>query len=97
MKELIKKIKNYNTEEYNYLKCVEELAELSEVLLKKVNKKQTEKEPKDQEIIDEIGDCIIRLNVLTEIFGENKIDTRIHLKLNQFKTYIENGEHNGRC
>ena len=85
--ELLLAMKGLNGFEYNHLKTVEELAELSEVLMKKVLKMGGPKEPDDQSIIDEIGDVEIRLRILRSIYDSGKIDKRVRDKLSKFEEY----------
>lgn len=80
-KEIIKKIHENNPWEFNHLKTAEELSELLEVILKKITKRGSDHEPPDQEIVDEIGDVIIRLKVLKNYYPGVK--TRITNKLTQ--------------
>lgn len=88
LKHLLKK----NSVEYNHLKAVEELAELTEVLIKKVNKMGQAKEPANQEIVDEIGDVLIRLAILNEMYGHDTVAERIDLKLSKFQSMIDEGK-----
>lgn len=76
--------------DYNHLKAVEELLELAEVLQKKVLKRGLEKEPTNESIVEEIGDVVIRLQVLQEIYGEAAIDARIDYKIDKFTDYYDN-------
>lgn len=75
-----------NGYEYNLGKAAEELSELTTVLLQKLLKPN---KVKDQEIIDEIGDCIIRLEILQKIFNKELIDKRIAYKLGKFQEYVD--------
>ena len=84
-----------NSYKYNLQKSVEELLELAEILMKKVNKKGGPKEPPDQDVIDEIGDVQIRLEILKEIFGQEAVQARINNKLVQFRNYIEEEKYIG--
>lgn len=79
-------VKN-NGFEYNLSKASEELQELSLVLTQKLNKP---KRVDDKEIIDEIGDVIIRLEILKKIYDINKINERIAYKLSKFQSYVDN-------
>lgn len=92
----IKHLAETNTWEYNHLKAAEELMELAEVLLKKVNKKGGIKEPLDQAIIDEIGDVEIRLDVLGRIYSAAAINDRYYGKLAKFDGFIEEGKYIGK-
>lgn len=93
---VIKHLVDTNTWEYNHLKAAEELMELAEVILKKVNKKGGIKEPSDQEIIDEIGDVELRVGVLAELYGDLKVFERYRDKLNKIKDLIKEGKYTGK-
>lgn len=93
--EIINHLAQKNTYQYNLLKTCEELNELSEILLKKVNKFGGPKEPTDDAIIEEIGDVQLRLLVLFEVFDDSKIEERVQYKLKKYKEYIEEGKYTG--
>jgi NTP pyrophosphatase (non-canonical NTP hydrolase) len=78
-------LKYGNSKEYTLLKTAEELQELALILIQSVTK---DTEIDDQSIIDEIGDVLIRLNVLREFFPEEEIQERIEYKLKKFYKYI---------
>jgi len=86
-KKLIKKIVNRNSKEYNILKTIEELNELSTALAQTLNKPYKDY---SSSIIEEIGDVKIRIKMLEEIFSKKSIKERIEFKLNKFKEYLEN-------
>jgi len=86
----------YNEPDYNLLKCIEELAELQEKLIKKVIKKGGPKEPRDEEIIEEIGDVAIRISILFKLFGETRCEERVFYKLGKFKSYMDEEKYKGR-
>ena len=92
-KELIKYLVENNDYKYNLLKAAEELQELSLVRTQMARKK--EKVDK-QEVIDEIGDVIIRLNVLFHLFSLKKISKRVKFKLNKLKSYIKENKYIGK-
>ena len=92
-KELIKYLVENNDYKYNLLKTAEELQELSLVLTQMALKK--EKVDK-QEVIDEIGDVIIRLNVLFHLFSLKKISKRVKFKLDKLKSYIKENKYIGK-
>ena len=75
-----------NGERYNLHKAAEEFQELGLVLNQKLLKPG---KVKDQEIIDEIGDCLIRLKILTRMFPQEAIDKRVAYKLSKYKEYID--------
>lgn len=93
---IINELAEKNTWEYNHLKAIEELIELSEVLIKKVTKRGGEKEPTDQSIIDEIGDVIIRIRVLQKLYGKISIQTRYIDKLRKIEGNLKSGKYEGR-
>lgn len=92
---IIDELVKTNSYKYNLKKSVEELLELAEVLMKKVNKKGGPKEPDNQKVIDELGDVWIRLEVLMNIFGRGAIQERIDKKLTQFEGYINENKYIG--
>lgn len=77
-----------NNGDYNLRKAAEELMELALVLIQSSNKKISGA-PQEQEIIDEIGDVVIRIEVLKKLFPQDKIQKRIEYKMNKFRGYIE--------
>jgi len=93
--EIVNKLVANNPIQYNLLKACEELTELTEVLLKKVNKKGGIKEPPNSAIIEEIGDSYIRLAALSIIFGEEAVEARINYKLGNFEKYMKEGKYRG--
>ena len=92
-KELIKYLVENNDYKYNLLKTAEELQELSLVLTQMALK---EEKVDKQEVIDEIGDVIIRLNVLFHLFSLKKISKRVKFKLNKLKSYIKENKYIGK-
>ena len=92
-KELIKYLVENNDYKYNLLKTVEELNELSTILLQYVNK---DNKIDKQKIIEEIGDSIIRITVLKKLFNKKKINSRINFKLNKLKSYIKENKYIGK-
>ena len=92
-KELIKYLVENNDYKYNLLKTAEELNELSTILLQYVNK---DNKIDKQKIIEEIGDSIIRIEVLKKLFNKKKINLRINFKLKKLKSYIKNNKYIGK-
>lgn len=90
-KEIIKQLVKDNDYNYNILKAIEELQELSLVLTQHLTKGV-----KRREIIDEIGDVKIRIEILEKIFGEEDVDKRVNDKLTKFDNYIKEGKYIGR-
>lgn len=83
-----------NPPAYNITKCLEEMAELNEKLLKFINKKP-EYKPKLEEITEEIGDVFVRLEVLARQFSEKAVQKRIEVKSEKLLKYVEKGEYKG--
>lgn len=95
MREPIKEILAYNKPEFQYIKLAEELAELSEVIIKRYLKKDPHKPPIEK-IIEELGDVKLRIELL--IAQENihyHVEDRILQKSNKLLNYIDNGEYKG--
>ena len=102
MSELIKLIEECNVDDiakilqikndvkYNKMKSSEEFQELALALTQQVLKPI---KVKDQEIIDEIGDCIIRLSILTKIYDLDKIRERLNYKVTTFNKYVTGSDY----
>lgn len=75
--DLIDYLVENNTHEYNLHKASEEFQELSLILTQKLLKSE---QIEEQAIIDEIGDAIIRLEILKKKFPIDKIQARIDKK-----------------
>jgi hypothetical protein len=92
--EIIKHLFLNNGERYNLHKASEEFQELALVLnqfLLKPNKVDV------QEIIDEIGDCKIRLAILekmVDLFPPERVQERINKKLSKYNDYIDHKTYN---
>ncbi len=82
-------VKN-NTFEYNLHKASEECQELGLVLNQKLLKPT---KVNNQEIIDEIGDVIIRLEILKMLYSTEYIQKRIDYKLGEYEKYIKSGKY----
>lgn len=95
MIDVVQELVKTNSYDYNIRKAVEEFLELSEVLMKKINKMGEGKEPSNEKIVDEIGDCCIRLKVLKLIFGVEGVKNRVNKKLTQFEGYLIEGKYTG--
>lgn len=85
-KQIIEHLVKFNDPNFNLLKAGEEFQELGLALTQKITK---EDRYDDQRIIDEIGDCIIRLRILKKMFNRDKIKERVNYKLNKFQQYID--------
>lgn len=91
-KEIIKYLINENGQKFNFHKASEECQELGLVLNQYLLKSPGV--VKDQEIIDEIGDVIIRIEILKSFFPIDKIEERIEYKLSKFRDYIDHKTYN---
>lgn len=94
---IVKHLVKTNSETYNLLKTVEELTELSEVLMKKVLKTGTDKAPSLNSIVEEIGDVELRLSILKELLNcKEAVKIRVGYKLSKYQEYINNGKFIGK-
>lgn len=94
-KELVKLLAKTNKDNFNESKLLEELIELSEVLIKRKNK-TAEYAPKLYKVIEEIGDVQIRLSVLIEQLNlKESIKERITLKSIELKGYYDSNKYTG--
>jgi|688.fasta_scaffold126920_5 hypothetical protein len=89
--EIIKTIHDRNGYFYNLHKASEECQELGLILNQKLLKQE---KVADEAIIDEIGDVIIRLEILKLMFNNDKIQERIDYKLAKFEEYIDHNKYN---
>ncbi len=90
---VIKQMADTNDGDYNIDKTIEEIFELGEALMKR--KLKGEQHVSNQHIIDEIGDVQIRINVLREVLGPNKIDERVKFKLAKFRGFYKDKKYIG--
>ena len=82
-----------NNTTYNHSKLLEELLELSEILIKMINK-IPEKQPNQEKLVEEVGDVLLRLEVL--IIKENiqeEVSKRINDKIKQLDTWRIEGKY----
>lgn len=87
--DLIQKIADENSKVYNVLKLAEELSELSEVLLKLVNKPEGYKPP-EIKIVEEMADVIIRMKVMATNFNiKDRVNDRVLVKLKYISDAID--------
>lgn len=82
---LIAQLSKHNDSIYNMHKASEEFQELGLVLTQFILKPER---IDIQEIIDEIGDAMIRLEVLKRIFPLDKINERVQFKLDKYQGYL---------
>lgn len=92
MQETINKLIETNDPKYNLQKAAEEFQELALVLIQLSLKP---KKVKTQEVIDEIGDCKIRLAILEGIFDPKAIEERVDYKIGKFEEYMKEGKYKG--
>ena len=85
-KDIIQHLHDNNGVKYNLHKASEELQELA-LVLNQFLLKPTKVD--EQEIIDEIGDVIIRIEILLLIYPNELIKERINYKLSKFRSYID--------
>lgn len=86
-------IKN-NSYEYNVLKLLEEMSELSEVLLKTLTKRPDYRPPLEK-LVEETGDVELRLAVFKEMIGSDLVDQRVEKKQQSLSRYFSSGKKNG--
>ena len=83
-------ISKKNRRKFNFSKLAEELNELSDVCLKFINKEKNFR-PNREKFIEELGDVITRIEMLTE--AENitleEVGRRIIFKANKFLGYVK--------
>ena len=89
--EIIKTIHDRNGYFYNLHKASEECQELGLILNQKLLKQD---KVEDEAIIDEIGDVMIRLEILKLMFNNDKIQKRIDYKLAKFEEYVDHNKYN---
>lgn len=95
--DLFKIIGGRNDPKYNLSKFAEETTELSEVLLKMLNKKP-EQQPSRKDLIDEMGDVLMRIIMLEAGMStdfEREVNERLLYKANRFLHYIKEGKYEG--
>ena len=71
---------------FNFIKCAEELNELSAVLIQQVTKPKKNLRKK---VLGELSDALVTMWPIIEIFGEEEIKTAIDTKL--IKNKIKKG------
>ena len=90
-KEVINWMEANNSYGYSLEKAAEECQELGLILIQKVLHGCND--ITDQNIIDEIGDVIIRLKLLKRMFPKGLIKQRVDYKLSKFAKWIEEGKY----
>lgn len=95
MENSIQTILDYNEPNFNYVKLAEELAELSEVVLKRYIKKEKNKPPL-YKIVEEAGDVILKLRILSRMEDiSDDINKRVLFKTEKLLGYIKEGKYKG--
>lgn len=92
VKELIEYIAARNSTKYVLTKTAEELNELALVCLQLANKKP-DNQPKLKELNDEIGDALMRIDMVRlkmDVHDED-ISERVFFKANKYLNYIKTG------
>ena len=89
-KQTVKVLAETNNHQYNVLKAVEEMSELSTVLTQHLTKGA-----QMDDIIDEIGDVIFRVKVLKHMFGKERVDRRVKNKLSKCEQWLKEGRYEG--
>jgi len=90
----IKRLVATNDPVFNYTKAAEELMELAELCLKKVNKVTP---PPDESVAEEIADVGLRVSVLIHMLKvEDFVDDRQARKLSRLEEYYKEGKYPGR-
>lgn len=96
IEELIDLLATTNDSNYNILKCVEELTELSEVLLKYVNK-SGENQPSKELIAEELSHVILRSTILAEELDiVDLTGTKFDEKVSDLEQLYLKDKHTGR-
>ena len=72
-----------------YIKAIEELSELTQVLCKRLNGAPCE----NIQIIDEIADVLVMANQLRLHFDSKAIDYRMIYKMNRIEQFMERLDH----
>lgn len=87
--EVATRLANTNDPKYNYLKTIEELAELNEILIKSVTKNATNRPPLEK-IIEESAHVIFRINILSKMLGiEEQVQEEIEVKAEYLNNFYE--------
>jgi NTP pyrophosphatase (non-canonical NTP hydrolase) len=94
-KDIVKELLAYNEPGYNYLKLVEELAELQEVVIKRYLKKEENKPPLEK-LVEEMGDVLLRMRVVaTQEKIKDEVSQRVADKSSKLLGYIKEGKYKG--
>lgn len=94
---VIKEVTDSNGEIYSLTKLAEECSELAEIVLKKVNKLGTHREPTNTEIAEEIADVVLRAAMLGEKYDLKEfVGDRMSRKLAKLKECLDEGKYLGR-
>lgn len=80
-----------NGPDYNKLKLLEEIHETGEVLVKTMTKKGKNLPP-EENLIEELGDLIVRAKILAYQIGEDRVNERIAKKEATLHEYYKDKE-----
>lgn len=95
MPNFVKLIIENNKREYNYLKLIEELTELNEVLIKRITKK-SENAPSKDKLIEEMGDVLLRMKVVAQLENISAdVNKRVNDKADKIVNSIYKGKYKG--
>ncbi|AGO48951.1 hypothetical protein N356_gp059 [Cellulophaga phage phi14:2] len=86
MDKFIKDLNNYNGTKKTLLKASEEFQELSLIITQRINKPSR---VPDSKIIEEIGDCEIRLACLKAKFSTKAINDRVATKKSKLQGMMD--------
>jgi hypothetical protein len=86
--EILLTLEGRNGWEFNHLKTLEELAELTEALIKKITKNGSAKEPTDRHICEEIAHVKLRCRILEYLYGTTEVREEELKKLAKWEEYI---------
>lgn len=94
--ELLRYISEKNGLKYSLSKAAEEFNELALICLQYSNK-IGEHQPTHQEVVDEIGDALMRIQMITTKLNicEHDIRERVLHKANKYLGYLKKGEYKG--
>lgn len=96
--EFIKTLAAHNTalvrnSTFDHSKLLEELIELSEVLIKHINK-APQNQPTEEKIVEELGDVLFRCELLMLKHGlEDAVKERIKHKSEKLQQYLDEGKY----
>jgi len=84
----VKLLAETNNPEYNILKAIEEMSELSVRLSQSLTKGASK-----EDIIEELGDTVFRIKVLTHMYGKDEVNKRVEYKLSTCEEWLKEGKY----